>query len=108
MLLIKPRKGISTAHAYRSIQNYSPEAYDPDAAFPPESEWESFFRNDFQEWACGVQAEIGRWIAYLKGKGAFYAAMSGSGSSVFGLFRDKAPEVKVDKDIFCWKGKLRI
>lgn len=108
VVLIKPREGISTALAYRNIHNYSFEAFDPDAALPPESKWEAFFYNDFQDWAIRLQPEVGRWIAFLKEKGAFYAAMSGSGSSVFGLFPDQVPAMKVDKEVFCWKGKLRI
>ena len=108
VVLIKPGQGISTALAYKNIHTYSLEAFDPDAGLPPESEWEVFFQNDFQDWAIRVQPEIGGYIAFLKEMGAFYAAMSGSGSSVFGLFRDKVPAMKVDEGVFCWKGKLRI
>lgn len=108
VVLIKPPEGISTALAYQSIQKYSSEAFDPARALPPEAEWEAYFRNDFQDWACQVQPEVGRWIAFLKEKGAFYAAMSGSGSSVFGLFGKAIPAMKVDGEVFLWKGQIRI
>ena len=41
--------------------------------------------------------------------GAFYSAMSGSGSAVFGLFRsDKMAEnaIAALKDCACWSGRL--
>jgi len=108
IILIKPGTGISTALAYRSIRQYSAQAYEASSALPPEAEWEHFFRNDFQEWACQVQPEIGNWIAYLKEKGAFYAAMSGSGSCVFGLFQDGYPDIRPGPGVFVWKGRIRI
>jgi 4-diphosphocytidyl-2-C-methyl-D-erythritol kinase len=52
----------------------------------PKSNWRSFLSNDFQEGAVKAYPLIQHEIDRLYSEGAFYAAMSGSGSSVFGLF----------------------
>jgi 4-diphosphocytidyl-2-C-methyl-D-erythritol kinase len=38
--------------------------------------------------------------------GAVYAAMSGSGSAVFGIFKDKPSLPVFDSNYFIWQGKL--
>ena len=46
--------------------------------------------NDFEETVCKVHPEIADIKKRLQTAGAVYAAMSGSGSTVFGLFQDDA------------------
>lgn len=62
--------------------------------------------NDFEEFAFNKYPEIENIKNSLIGSGALYASMSGSGSTVFGIFSD---EVKAKKSIqsfpknhFCW------
>ena len=52
---------------------------------------ERLLTNDFEEGVFALHPEIADIKARLYGQGAAYASMSGSGSSVFGLFPD-APE----------------
>ena len=74
--LVMPRFGVSTVDAYRWWDEVgrSPDS-DPSA-----------LRNDLQEPVSAHHPELGRIIEALRKTGAFHAAMSGSGSAVFGLF----------------------
>lgn len=51
---------------------------------------------------------IGEIKAELYRQGAVYASMSGSGSSVYGLFEPEAtlPETDWGTNVFCFKGRL--
>ncbi len=52
----------------------------------PKTEWRKILRNDFQSGAVTGHPVIQHHIDKFYDQGAFYAAMSGSGSAVFGLF----------------------
>jgi 4-diphosphocytidyl-2-C-methyl-D-erythritol kinase len=58
-----------------------------DASNP--STWQDQYINDFEIPIGKLHPEIAKGIVELKQHGAFYAAMSGSGSSYFGLFLNK-------------------
>ena len=53
----------------------------------PVEQWRGRVVNDFEATVCPRHPEIPALIADFYSRGASYAAMSGSGSSVFGLFR---------------------
>ena len=53
----------------------------------PVEQWSGLVVNDFEATVCPRHPEIPALIADFYRRGASYAAMSGSGSSVFGLFR---------------------
>ena len=81
-----PQVHISTKEAFSGLV---PRAMDFDLRQLhqfPKNEWRHFLRNDFQEGAVRRYPVIQSHIDSLYQKGAFYAAMSGSGSAVFGLF----------------------
>jgi 4-diphosphocytidyl-2-C-methyl-D-erythritol kinase len=61
----------------------------------PAAEWGEQLANDFQPHVSGRHPEIGRAIEMLKRDGAQWAMMSGSGSTVFGLF-DQSPARPTD------------
>lgn len=81
-----PSVHISTKEAYSRLV---PRAMDFDLQhlqqFPKE-EWKNFLKNDFQTGAVIQYPVIQNHIDRFYDQGAFYAAMSGSGSAVFGLF----------------------
>ena len=53
----------------------------------PVEQWRGLVVNDFEATVCPRHPKIPALIANFYSRGASYAAMSGSGSSVFGLFR---------------------
>ncbi len=86
---------VPTAGAYALLDRERPEdSGEPDPG--PESLLESYrgrvrdwpFANSFEPVIAGARPEIGRAKALLLGAGASFAAMSGSGSSVFGAFEE--------------------
>jgi len=94
--LIVPRFGVSTGVAYQWWDEW---ATDRRGARPPRSGRGRIpgldlpgqeLRNDLEDPVVIRQPAIGRLVAKLRAAGAVYAAMSGSGSAVFGLFDARA------------------
>ena len=92
-LLVLPEFLISTAWAYKSFKKYLKEDADrPNFAHFLESNnlSETIFDNDFERIVIPAYPEIGEIKQRLKSAGAQYASLSGSGSTVFGIFNDEA------------------
>ena len=86
-LLIIPPFHISTPNAYRSL-NKPLRPVENHSKFAPVSEpvnWQ-LFDNDFEKVFRKTYPEIGNIKEDLQGAGALYAGLSGSGSTVFGVF----------------------
>ena len=85
--IVVPRFGVSTAEAYRwwDAETGTEETHTIGAgrtrSGPP-----SDLRNDLQDPVAAHHPEIAQIVSVLRKAGAFHAAMSGSGSAVFGLF----------------------
>lgn len=89
LLLVKPDAGVSTAEAYSLITPRSPAVPLGDILSLPVEEWPGKLINDFEEPLFGKLPVLGEIKAELYRRGAVYAALSGSGSTLFGLFREK-------------------
>lgn len=84
--ITSPPVSISTAEAYQWVKP-KPSSFDlRQLKQLPHSEWKKVLRNDFEFGAIQHYPIIQQYIDAHYNKGAFYAAMSGSGSSVFGLY----------------------
>ena len=94
IVMIKPNESVSTREAYSGItkhpevegkiksiflQRSGPYSFSPKDGH--------FFINDFEETIFPKHPIIGQIKKRLLDAGAFYASMSGSGSTVFGLFK---------------------
>lgn len=62
--------------------------------------------NDFEKSVFPKHPAIAEIKDKLYEKGAVYAAMSGSGSSVFGLFREATDLKGLFAGCFVWEGQL--
>ena len=62
----------------------------------PVAEWQGVLKNDFEPSVFASFPQLSELKARLLDSGAVYAAMSGSGSSVFGIF-DSANMAECDK-----------
>jgi 4-diphosphocytidyl-2-C-methyl-D-erythritol kinase len=94
VLLVNPNIHVSTGMAY-SLSNPKPAVTDlRKIASIPFDQWKTHVHNDFEKVVFPLHPEIKELKELLYQLGAFYASMSGSGSTVFGLFHSK-PDVKV-------------
>lgn len=89
--IVNPGISISTAWAFQQIvpNPAPPGSLEAIMEMPPES-WRALLVNDFEGPVCQHFPEIGHIITQLYSQGAVYAALSGSGSTVFGIFREPA------------------
>ena len=60
----------------------------------PVETWREKLVNDFEESVFALHPEIGAVKEELYKMGATYAAMSGSGSALFGLFKDQPDRLR--------------
>ena len=90
-----------------SLKDYYLCLVKPDVAVST-SEWKERMVNDFERSVFPKHPVIERIKDTLYEGGALYAAMSGSGSSVFGLFEKPThfKEQSLFSDCFLWEGQL--
>ncbi len=86
VVLAKPAIHVSTAEAYRLVESSAIGQGLAQAIAGPVSEWRDTIRNDFEAGLFRKYPEIGVLKDLFYEQGAIFAAMSGSGSSVYGLF----------------------
>jgi 4-diphosphocytidyl-2-C-methyl-D-erythritol kinase len=83
--LINPNIHISTKEAYAGVKPKAPDSVLAQL-LPQKENWKMHLTNDFEEGIFSRYPEIAGLKEVLYDSGAYYASMSGSGSSVFGLF----------------------
>jgi len=88
IVIVKPPVFVSTAEAYSGVCPKVPEYSLKELVLLPVSEWPGLIRNDFEETIFPKYPEIAAIKQSLYEMGAVYASMSGSGSSVFGIFNE--------------------
>jgi 4-diphosphocytidyl-2-C-methyl-D-erythritol kinase len=105
ILLVKPPVFVSTADAYAWVNPQKTPHHLPELLQAPVSEWRHTIFNDFEESVFKKFPEIGRIKEKLYREGAVYASMSGSGSCVYGIFRENPEDVaKKFPDCFIERG----
>ncbi|MBD5288603.1 MAG: 4-(cytidine 5'-diphospho)-2-C-methyl-D-erythritol kinase [Bacteroides sp.] len=90
LVVVKPRIYVSTKEAFSGVTPKEPEFDLRRIVGLPIEQWKDYIRNDFETSIFPLYPEIGEIKQRLYDSGAMYASMSGSGSSVFGIFNDKA------------------
>lgn len=89
IVVIKPAIHISTQEAYQHVVPRIPKVDLKRAINLPIQEWKYYISNDFELGIFERYPLIEQIKVGLYEKGALYAAMSGSGSSVYGIFYEK-------------------
>lgn len=106
LCLIKPEIMVSTPEAYSKVIPKVPVISLKEIIQRPISEWKQWMVNDFESSVFSKHPEIESIKNLLYRKGAIYAAMSGSGSSVFGLFEEATHLKSLFNGCFVWEGPL--
>lgn len=89
--VVRPDIPVPTKEAFSRIRPHYPEKNCREVVMQPVETWRRELVNDFEESVFALHPELAAVKGRLYDMGATYAAMSGSGSALFGLFRD-APE----------------
>ena len=89
LVLVKPDEGVSTREAYAGVKPAVPALSLTERLAKPIEEWQSCVKNDFEPSVFAAHPVIADVKQQLLDAGAVYASMSGSGSTVFGLFAEK-------------------
>ena len=96
IVLIKPNEGVSTREAYSGITKHPEVAGQIKSVLYQAKPVDALsgeagpFVNDFEATVFPLHPQIAAIKKRLLDAGAFYASMSGSGSTVFGLFKNDA------------------
>lgn len=103
--IVVPPYHIGTAEAYRNIQPRQPQKNIQDIVQKQPDQWQNHLVNDFEANAFILHPEINEIKVALYEKGALYASMSGSGSAVYGIFRQQ-PEMAWANSYIYWCGPV--
>jgi 4-diphosphocytidyl-2-C-methyl-D-erythritol kinase len=86
--IVRPNIPVPTKEAFSRIHPHYPAKNCREVVMQPVETWREELTNDFEESVFALHPEIGHIKERLYKMGATYAAMSGSGSALYGLFRD--------------------
>ena len=95
--MVKPDVAVSTKEAYQQIVPQKPSICCRDAVRMPIDTWKDNLTNDFEAPAFKAHPILADIKQALYNQGAVYAQMSGSGSAMFGIFRN---EPQIDETVF--------
>ena len=107
LVLVKPDIFVSTKDAYAKVKVQHPKKQLPELLAQPIETWKDTVVNDFETSVFSKYPEIAAIKDQMYDLGAVYASMSGSGSSVFGIFED--PVENIDEKfsgMFCRQREL--
>jgi len=93
LAIVNPGVHVNTAKAYSQSKPEKPRYSLKELIKNPVEKWKDYICNDFEPIVFKDYPQIERLKQALYDSGAVYASMSGSGSSVFGLFKEK-PSLK--------------
>jgi len=98
IILIQPPVHVSTTGAYSSVSPQKPVSSLKELIKIPVEQWKEHIVNDFEPSVFKKYPEIRKIKETLYESGALYAAMSGSGSSVYGIFPEKIELSELEKN----------
>lgn len=102
-VLINPNIHISTSWAFSNVKPKTPTIPIEEIIHQPITSWKQLLTNDFEAPAIIHYPSIGTIKNYLYACGALYSSMTGSGSTVFGIFhRGEVPLIHFDEDYFIY------
>lgn len=107
-VVVYPNVHSNTAKAYQNCTPAVPTKRIPHILKQDSGTWKNELNNDFESILFAQYPQIKKTKETLYLHGAVYAAMSGSGSAVFGLFKKEVDTTALnfDSQYLVWQGKL--
>ncbi|MDD5571882.1 MAG: 4-(cytidine 5'-diphospho)-2-C-methyl-D-erythritol kinase [Bacteroidales bacterium] len=102
LVLINPGIHINTAEAYRNIKPAKPKKQIKELIKLPLLKWEKYVFNDFEKNIFSKYPQIKKIKENFYKQGAIYSSMTGSGSSVYGIFNKETKIKNLPERCFIW------
>jgi 4-diphosphocytidyl-2-C-methyl-D-erythritol kinase len=106
IVLVNPTIHISTAEAYAGVKPTNPEIDLRGILQKPVNQWINVVKNDFENHLLLKYPSISTIKQQLYECGAAYASMTGSGSTVFGIFEEEIDLRETFAEFTVWQGKM--
>lgn len=106
IVLVNPSIHIGTKEAYAGITPKLPEKSLLNLVRQPIQTWKENIKNDFEESLLISYPMIAELKEQLYNQGALYASMTGSGSTVYGIFEKEIDLSSTFKGLSMWQGPL--
>ena len=107
IVLVNPGLHISTVEAYSGVKPRQSETDLRELLKQPLWHWKKGIKNDFEESLFPKFPVLKEIKEKLYAKGAAYAAMSGSGSTLYGIFEEETDLSAYFKEYKIWQGNLK-
>jgi 4-diphosphocytidyl-2-C-methyl-D-erythritol kinase len=110
IVLVNPNIHISTKEAYSGVKPQKPVVSLKEVLEnAPLNQWKDLIKNDFEDGLLPKYPAIAQVKSDLYALGATYASMTGSGSTVFGIFEEEISQQIINQQfssLSTWQGKL--
>lgn len=106
IVLVNPTIHISTAEAYSGVKPTKSEIDLREILQNPVNQWIDVLKNDFENHLLLKYPNISTIKQQLYAQGAAYASMTGSGSTVFGIFEEEIDLRETFAEYTVWQGKM--
>lgn len=106
LVLVHPAIHVSTPQAYSMIKPTVPEFPLQKLIKQPLENWKYSIRNDFEEPIFKLHPKLNEIKTSLYNEGAVFAAMTGSGSALYGIFNKEVDLASNFKDCFVYQDWL--
>lgn len=98
LVVVKPQIAVSTKEAFSNITPQKPLMCCREIVAQPIETWKDALCNDFEESVFGIYPQLNDIKNRIYTLGAAYAQMSGSGSSLFGIFKSDVDEQSIKNE----------
>ena len=104
LVLLFPEIHVSTQDAYAGVNPANPPLQLKEIINEPLSRWEELIENDFEKSVFSRYPQLGSIKQELYSSGATFASLSGSGSSLYGLFKERPTLPEGLQKYVIWEG----
>lgn len=109
LCLVTPKIHVNTAEAYSGARPNPPMfSLEDEIVKMPISQWKDKIHNDFEDSIFIKYPEIKKIKEKMYALDAIYCSMSGSGSSVYGIFDSYINVQKDFPDCYVWQGEMKL